>query len=146
MYRHICTELSNRQHFTASVFPHDFSRTYMCSLSIILLLIVPEVERCSLIQSITGSDFPAEYQWTLQGAFEINHSTLLLADSRPTYSFFLSLSYYIVVAVYEWFLHHSCLTLPSCHSGSADDTDAKPNGRLRSRSGGEVWDVKGSDL
>ena len=28
-------------------------------------------------------------------------------------------------------LHHSCLILPGCHSGSADDTDAALNRRLR---------------
>lgn len=43
---------------------------------------------CNLVHSRVGYDFPAEYQWTLEGAFKINGSTLLLAGSRPTYSFF----------------------------------------------------------
>lgn len=47
-----------------------------------------ERSRCSLEHSGPACNFPAEYQWTLQGAFEINHSTLLLADSSTTYSFF----------------------------------------------------------
>lgn len=107
--------------------------------------------RCNLVHSSTHYDFPAEYQWTLQGAFEINHSTLLLADSRPRtliFFFFLSISHYIVVAVHEWFCIIHASYSPGCHSGSADDTDAKLNGSLGSRiaEASGMWKENASDL
>jgi len=78
-----------------------FLFTYMQFVSNIFILIEQEVEK-QLRTLCYWLRFPSEYQWALRGAFEINHSTLLLADSRPAL-IFLSLSRYIVVVAYEWF-------------------------------------------
>lgn len=61
------------------VYIHAFSFNY---------LHIDSSRGCKAAPYTPVSDFPAEYQWALQGAFEINHSTLLLADLRPTSTFF----------------------------------------------------------
>lgn len=81
------------------------------------------------VHSRAGYDFPAEYQWTLQGPFEMNHSTLLLTDSRPTYSLFCPYHIRLLLLFMNGFCIIHASIFPSYHSGSADDTDAKLNRR-----------------
>lgn len=74
----------------------------MYLLSIILILVVLRL-RCSLVLSSTGYDFPAECQWALQGAFGNISQHIIARRLQTDVLIFLSLSHYIVVAVYEWF-------------------------------------------
>lgn len=83
-YTHICRQefrlnVSLIQLHLIFVYIHVFSFNY---------LHIDGSRECKAALSAPVSDFPAEYQQALQGAFKINHSTLLLADLRPTSTLF----------------------------------------------------------
>lgn len=79
--------------------------------------------RRNLVHSSIGYDLPAEYQWTLQGGFKINDIIrhVIASSLQICTLIFLSLSHYVVAAVYEWFISY---IFPYCHHRYVDDTDA----------------------
>lgn len=79
----------------------------ICKYIHILLSDYPHIDSiwgwgAALFYSSTGYDFLAEYQWGLQGGIWNNWQHVIAWRLQTYVLIFLSLSYYVVVAVYEW--------------------------------------------
>lgn len=137
MHTHICAKLSNRHEFWANGcmisthihifsinYPHiDGTRGRDTALYTLVLAVIS-------LQNINGH---------CRGHLKYITAHYCLQTPDPHTHFSVPITLYCCCCLWM-VLHHSCLIFPSCHSGSADDTDAKLNGRLRAAvEGSGMW-------